>query len=112
MSGYSHFDRENYLKLHSEEAAIFFTTMDNAVLDHFMKLLLLNICSHWPQSDVGIICERLKTHLTVAFVATFSLLPVLTRINFANSPQNAGFFNFHMYVSLFSDFCFLGHNLF
>ncbi|KAL5964150.1 3-hydroxy-3-methylglutaryl-coenzyme A reductase [Taenia solium] len=96
MSGYSHFDRENYLKLHSEEAALFFSTMDNAVLDHFMKLLLLNVGSHWPQSDVGIICERLKTHLTVAFVATFSLLPVLTRITFASTPQNTGFFNFRM----------------
>ncbi|KAH9281415.1 3-hydroxy-3-methylglutaryl-coenzyme A reductase [Echinococcus granulosus] len=96
MSGYPHFDHENYLKLHSEEAVIFFSTMDNVVLDHFIKLLLFNIVSHWPQSDVGIVCERLKTHLTVAFVATFSLLPVLTRINFANSPQNAGFFDFRM----------------
>ncbi|VDM22541.1 unnamed protein product [Hydatigera taeniaeformis] len=71
MSGYSHFDREKYLKLRSEEAANFFSTMDNVVVDHFLKLLLLNI-------------------------ATFSLLPVLTRINFANSPQNALFFDFRM----------------
>ncbi|VDO04862.1 unnamed protein product [Rodentolepis nana] len=96
MSGYKHFDQENYFMLHSDEIKVFFSTMDNVVLDHFMRLLLLNCSTYFLPSPIGAICERLKTHLIIAFLSSFTLLPVLTRINFANTPQNSGFFNFRL----------------
>ncbi|VDD79734.1 unnamed protein product [Mesocestoides corti] len=52
-----------------------------------MKLLLLNAASRWFNSDVAIICERLRAYLVVVFMSTFSLLPVLIRINYANNQQ-------------------------
>nr|CDS25755.1 3 hydroxy 3 methylglutaryl coenzyme A reductase [Hymenolepis microstoma] len=96
MSGYRHFDQENYFMLHSDEMKVFFSAMDNVVLDHFMRLLILNCAAYFFPSPIGAICERLKIHIIVAFLSSFTLLPVLTRINFANSRRNSGFFNFRL----------------
>ncbi|KAM7538564.1 hypothetical protein Aperf_G00000047702 [Anoplocephala perfoliata] len=70
--------------------------MDNVALDHFMKLLLLNCAGFFSAPQIGMFCDRLKMHLIVTFLASFTLLPVLTRINFANRSQNSGFFCFQL----------------
>ncbi len=69
--------------------------MDNVVLDHFMKVLALNIATFCPD-DIGIVASRLRTHLIVMLVSTFTLLPVLIRINYGTSQQTVGVFNLPM----------------